>query len=209
MTTNKLVRKEDAAVLLLDHQTGLFSLVRDFGPDEFKNNVVALAATAKNFGLPVILATSVEEGPNGPLMPELKALFPDAPLIRRPGEINAWDNGDFLAAVKATARKQLIIAGIVTDVCVAMPALAAVDEGFEVFVVVDASGTFSPAVRDAAHMRMAAAGVQLINWFALACELQRDWRRGAENLAALFAQHIPDYRNLIASQTAQRARPAA
>jgi nicotinamidase-related amidase len=179
---NKLVRKDDAAVLLLDHQAGLFSLVRDFGPDEFKNNVLALAATAKHFGLPTILATSVEQGPNGPLMPELKAMFPESPCIRRAGEINAWDNALFVEAVKATRRRQLVMAGIVTDVCVAMPALSAVDEGFEVFAVVDACGTFSAAVREAAHKRMAAAGVQLINWFALACELQRDWRNGAEGL---------------------------
>ncbi|MBO9708053.1 MAG: hydrolase [Caulobacter sp.] len=198
----KFLNKDDAVVLMLDHQTGLFSLVRDYGPDEFRNNVLALAATAKYFQLPTILATSVETGPNGPLLPALREIHAEAPYIKRPGEINAWDNPEFVAAVKATGKKQLVIAGIVTDVCVAMPALAAVAEGFEVFVVVDASGTFSPAVRDATLTRMASAGVQLVNWFSVACELQRDWRNGAEGLAALFAKHIPDYANLIASQTA-------
>ena len=141
------LRKDDVAVLLLDHQTGLFSLVRDFGPDEFKNNVLALAASAKYFKLPTILTTSLEQGPNGPILPELKAMFPEAPFIPRPGQINAWDNEEFVAAVKATGKKQLIIAGIVTDVCVAFPALSAINEGFEVFVAVDASGTFNSVAR--------------------------------------------------------------
>lgn len=115
------IRRDDAVVLLVDHQAGLLSLVRDFHPDEFRNNVLATADLAKYFGLPTILTTSFEDGPNGPLMPELKALFPDAPYIARPGQINAWDNEDFVAAIKATGRKQLIIAGVVTEVCVAFP----------------------------------------------------------------------------------------
>lgn len=202
--TTRLVRKDDAVVLFLDHQTGLFSLVQDFGPDEFRNNVLALVATTKYFGLPVVLATSVEDGPNGVMLPEIKEAFPNAPYIARPGEINAWDNKEFVAAVKATGRKQLIIAGIVTDVCVAMPTLSALAEGFEVIVVADASGTFSPAIREASHKRMVAAGAQLINWFALACELQRDWRNGAEGLAALFRKHIPAYGNLMSTLEAHR-----
>jgi nicotinamidase-related amidase len=198
------LRKDDAALLLLDHQTGLFSLVRDFQPDEFKNNVLALAASAKYFKLPTILTTSFEQGPNGPILPELKAMFPEAPYIPRPGQINAWDNEEFVAAVKATGKKQLIIAGIVTDVCVAFPALSAINEGFEVFVAVDASGTFNPVNRAAAHQRMAAAGVQLLNWFAIACEFHRDWRNDIEGLGALFASYIPDYGNLISSYSAKK-----
>ena len=146
-----------AAVLLVDHQAGLLSLVRDFDPDRFRNNVLAVADLAAYFQLPTILTTSFEEGPNGPLMPELKEKFPEAPYIARPGQINAWDNPDFVAAVKATGRRQLIIAGVVTEVCVAFPALSAVEEGFEVFAVTDASGTFNEVVRDAAWNRMAAA----------------------------------------------------
>ncbi len=194
--------KNNAAVLLVDHQAGLLSLVRDIDPDRFKNNVLALADLAKYFGLPTLLTTSFEEGPNGPLVPELKEIFPDAPYIARPGQINAWDNADFVQAVKATGKKQLIIAGVVTEVCVAFPALSALEEGFEVFVVTDASGTFNPLTRDAAWDRMSAAGAQLMTWFAVACELHRDWRNDIEGLGALFSNHIPDYRNLITSYTA-------
>ncbi|EHK69958.1 isochorismatase hydrolase [Pseudomonas psychrotolerans L19] len=191
--------KNDAVVLLIDHQAGLISLVQDFTPSDFKNNVLALANSAKFFGLPTILTTSFEQGPNGPLVPELIELFPEAPYIARPGQINAWDNQDFVAAIKATGRKQLIIAGVVTDVCVAFPALAAIAEGFDVFVVTDASGTFDKTVQQAAWARMSAAGVQLMNWFSVACELHRDWRNDIEGLGALLSNHIPNYRNLMTS----------
>ena len=113
--------------------------------------MLALGDLAKYFNLPTILTTSFENGPNGPLVPELKAQFPDAPFIPRPGQINARDNDDFVKAVKATGRKQLIIAGVVTEVCVAFPALSALNEGFEVFVVTDASGTFNELTRQSAR----------------------------------------------------------
>ena len=193
--------KNDVAVLLVDHQTGLLSLVRDIDPDKFKNNVLALADIAKYFQLPTILTTSFEQGPNGPLVPELKELFPDAPYIARPGQINAWDNEDFVKAVKATGKKQLLVAGVVTEVCVSFPVLSALAEDFDVFVVADASGTFNEMTQKAAWSRMGQAGAQLMTWFGVACELHRDWRNDVEGLGTLFANHIPDYRNLINSHT--------
>ncbi len=197
--------RSQAAVLLVDHQAGLLSLVRDIDPDRFKNNVLAVADLARYFELPTILTTSFEDGPNGPIAPELKETFPDAPFIPRPGQINAWDNEDFTKAVKETGRKQLIIAGVVTEVCVAFPALSALEEGYDVFVVTDASGTFNEITRDAAWSRMAEAGAQLMTWFGLACELHRDWRNDVEGLGALFANHIPDYRNLMSSYQTLKA----
>jgi nicotinamidase-related amidase len=206
----KRLDKDQAAVLLVDHQTGLFSLVRDVEPDVFRNNVLALADIAQYFKLPTVLSTSFENGPNGPLMPELKERLPNAPFIARPGQINAWDNEDFVKAVKATGRKQLIIAGIVTEVCVAFPVLSALAEGFDVFVVTDASGTFNEITRNASWQRMAEAGAQLMTWFGLACELHRDWRNDVAGLGALFSNHIPDYRNLITSyMTTQQVAKAA
>lgn len=194
------LNKDNAAVLFVDHQTGLISgLVRDYGVADFKNNVLALANTAKFFNLPVIMSTSFENGPNGPLMQELVDLFPNAPKISRPGQINAWDNEDFVKAIEATGKKQLIIAGVVTDVCVAFPALSAVKAGYEVFAVADASGTFNKQVANAALMRMANAGVQLVNWFSVASELQRDWRNDSEGFGALIASHLSGYQNVIGS----------
>lgn len=197
--------KNNAAVLMVDHQAGLLSLVRDIDPDKFKNNVLALADLAAYFKLPTILTTSFEDGPNGPLVPELREKFAKAPFIPRPGQINAWDNEDFVKAVKATGKKQLIIAGVVTEVCVAFPALSALEEGYDVFVVTDASGTFNEITQQAAWQRMSAAGAQLMSWFGVACELHRDWRNDVEGLGALFSNHIPDYRNLITAYTAVKS----
>ncbi len=202
-TYNRL-NKDDVALLMVDHQSGLLSLVRDFSPDDFKNNVLALADIARFFNIPTILTTSFEDGPNGPLVPELKETFPDAPYFARPGQINAWDNAEFVAAVRATGKKQLLIAGVVTEVCVSFPVLSALEEGFEVFVVTDASGTFNQTTRDAAWDRMSQAGAQLMTWFGVGCELHRDWRNDIEGFGGLLASHLPAYANLIQSYTAQR-----
>jgi nicotinamidase-related amidase len=196
--------KETAAVLFVDHQAGLLSLVRDFSPDEFKNSVLALADLTKYFNLPAILTTSFENGPNGPLMPELKEILPNAPIIARPGQINAWDNEEFVKAVEKTGRRQLIIGGIVTEVCVAFPTLSALEAGYEVFVVTDASGTFSEAARYAAWQRMSSAGAQMLNWFSVASELHRDWRNDVQGLGNLLAGHLPAYRNLMTSYQAKK-----
>ncbi|MCC8181027.1 MAG: hydrolase [Planctomycetes bacterium] len=200
--------REQAACLLVDHQTGLFSLVRDYEPVQFKNNVLATAALAKFFKLPTLLTTSLESGPNGPLLPEIRAIHPDAPLVPRGGEINAWDSEEFIEGVKKLGKKQLLVAGIVTDVCVSFVTLSALEAGYSVFVVTDASGTFNTASRDAAWARMSAAGAELINWFAAACELHRDWRNDLEGLAALCSAYIPDYANLMTS-TYHRQKSAA
>lgn len=123
--------------------------------------------------------------------------------IRGGGNINAWDNEDFVKAVKAAGKKQLIIAGVVTEVCVAFPALSAIEDGHEVFVVTDASGTFNQTTREAAWLRMQAAGAQLMSWFGVACELHRDWRNDIEGLGRLFSNHLPAYRNLVTSYNAK------
>jgi nicotinamidase-related amidase len=138
-----------------------------------------------------------------------KFRFPDAPYIARPGEINAWDNAEFVKAIRATGKKQLVVSGIVTDVCVAFVALSAKKAGFDVFVVTDASGTFSEPVRDAALLRMQLGGVQLTNWFAVACELARDWRTDMAGLAALFAKRMPSYARVMDSYMGAQAAISA
>lgn len=201
--TYQRLNKDDVALLMVDHQSGLLSLVRDFSPDDFKNNVLALADIAKFFNIPTILTTSFEDGPNGPMVPELKETFHDAPYFARPGQINAWDNEEFLQAVKDTGKKQLLIAGVVTEVCVSFPVLSALEEGYEVFVVTDASGTFNQTTRDAAWDRMSQAGAQLMTWFGVGCELHRDWRNDIEGFGGLLASHLPQYANLIQSYSSQ------
>ncbi|WP_017615512.1 isochorismate family cysteine hydrolase YcaC [Nocardiopsis salina] len=207
MTTSyKRLDRDQAAVLLVDHQAGLLSLVRDAHPDAFKNNVLALADIAAYFELPTVLSTSFEDGPNGPIVPEIREKLPEAAFVPRPGQINAWDNEDFVQAVEATGRRQLIIAGVVTEVCVAFPALSAIEAGYEVFVVTDASGTLNEVTRHAAWDRMSSAGAQLTSWFAAAGELHRDWRNDVEGLGALFADHLPDYKNLMTSYAAHSTK---
>lgn len=133
-------------------------------------------------------------------------MFPKASYIARPGQINAWDNADFVKAVQDTGKQQLIIAGVITDVCVAFVARSAIEAGYEVFVVTDASGTFDESVRSAAWLRMNNAGVQLVNWFAVACELHRNWRNDIAGLGTLLANHIPLYRGLMTSYAALSAK---
>ncbi len=138
----------DSVMLLIDHQSGLFQTVGDMPMPELRARAAALAKMATLAKMPVITTASVPQGPNGPLIPEIHANAPHAQYIARKGEINAWDNEDFVKAVKATGRKTLIIAGTITSVCLAFPAISAVAEGYKVFAVIDASGTYSKMAQE-------------------------------------------------------------
>ena len=152
--------KNQAVVLLVDHQTGLLSLVRDIDPDKFKNNVLAVADLAKYFKLPTILTTSSRTAPTAPLFQSSNRPFPMRPSSHAPVR-STRGTTRFRQGCEATGREQLIIAGVVTEVCVAFPALSAIAEGYEVFVVTDASGTFDEITRHSAWNRMSEAGAQL------------------------------------------------
>ncbi len=197
---------DNCVFAFVDHQTGLMNLVDNVPMTEFKNYVVGLGKTAKLFNVPVVITTSDEAGPNGPKIPELLEMFPDAPRIPRPGQINAWDNADFVAAIERTGRKKIVVSGITTDVCVAFMTLSALDAGYEVYVVVDASGTMNEQVQDASIMRMAAAGAEITNWFAVSCELLADWRnKEGAGSAQLFIEHLPHYGEVAASHRARQS----
>lgn len=199
--------KDDCVLILIDHQSGIMQLVHDYTPAEFRSNVLALAKIGKVFGLPVILSSSYEDGPNGPIIPELLALYPDAPVIRRPGQISAWDNEDFVSAVKATGRRNLIMAGVTTDVCLAFPAMQAAGEGYSVYGVIDASGAHDLATQLMAVQRLVTHGVTPVTWLMVAAELQRDWRSPtAEKTGALFHEHLHNYGMLIDNHMHAAAR---
>lgn len=201
----KRLSADTAALLMIDHQAGLSNGVADQTQSEYKLNVSALADIGRVFNLPTILTTSAADGPNGPIMPEVLARLPEAQIVHRPGEVNAWDNADFVAAVKKTGRKQLIMAGVSTEVCVAFAALAAQAEGYEVYAVIDASGTWNKTVQDVAVARMAQAGITPITWVAVAAELQRDWRKETgQQLAKIMGEGLPFYGNAIASFLAKK-----
>lgn len=195
----------NSTVLFVDHQTGLANGVMDQSQPEFTNNVTALAKLAKLFELPTIITTSAADGPNGPIMPQITQVLPNAQVIHRPGEINAWDNGEFVKAVEQTGRKQLIIAGISTEVCVAFVALSAIKAGYEVYAVIDASGTWNKLVQEVAIARMVQAGIQPTTWVAVGAELQRDWRNPTgQGLGQIMGDHLNFYGNLFASHMAAK-----
>ncbi|KAJ2912949.1 hypothetical protein MD484_g7468, partial [Candolleomyces efflorescens] len=187
------IDKNKAALLVVDHQVGLFQLVKDINPSEYVNNIVAHAALGPLFNLPTVLTTSAETGPNGPLPKEILQLHPNSTIVRRNGEVNAWHSEEFRNAVRATGRTQIILAGITTDVCTTFLALSLAEEGFEVFANADASGTFNKAIADNANDRMRNGGVQVLSFFAVVGELMGDWRNtpGALEVLPFLDRFLP------------------
>jgi nicotinamidase-related amidase len=186
----------NTVLLLIDHQVGLSQLVRDQTPDEFRNNVLGLARAAKAMGIPVILSTSRDWGPNGPIFPELKQMFPDAPIIRRQGIINAYRDPAFRRAVEATGRKNVVIAAISASTCLQFPALDMVRDGYTVHGVIDASGSVSETEREVTIATLAANRVTPRNWFSVMAEWRADWRRDEAAgwpVAATLTETLPVY----------------
>ena len=180
----------NAAMLLIDHQIGTMSWVRSAPLEEIKKNTVVLAKAARALNMPVILTSSMEEQVQGPLMPELQAILPEAfaARIKRVGVVDAMDDENFASAVLATGRKNLIMAGITTDVCVVFPAMTAVQQGYSVQVVVDACGSPSKIADDVALRRMEKAGVTLTSTNQVIAELARKWTtpEGGKLIEILF-----------------------
>lgn len=195
-----VIDPDDSVMLLIDHQSGLFQTVNDMPMPKLRAHATALAKMATLCNIPVITTASVPQGPNGPLIPEIHQNAPHAKYVARRGEINAWDNPDFVAAVKATGRKTLIIAGTITSVCMAFPAISAVAEGYKVFVVVDASGTYSKMAQEITLARVVQAGVVPMDTAAVASELQKTWHReDALQWAEIYTKIFPEYQLLIES----------
>lgn len=195
-----VIDPNDAVMLLIDHQSGLFQTVKDMPMTELRDRAAVLAKMATLAKLPVITTASVPQGPNGPLIPEIHANAPHARYVARKGEINAWDNPDFVAAVKETGRKTLIIAGTITSVCMAFPAISAIAEGYKVFVVVDASGTYSKMAQEITLARVVQAGAVPIDTGAVASEIQKTWNRDdAMEWAGVYTKIFPPYQLLIES----------
>ena len=198
--TKPNINPSDAAMLLIDHQSGLFQTVGDMPMPELRSRAAALAKIATLAKLPVITTASVPQGPNGPLIPEIHQNAPHARYVARKGEINAWDNAEFVAAVKETGKKQLIIAGTITSVCLAFPSISAVHAGYQVFAVIDASGTYSKKAEEITLARIVQAGVVPMDTAAVASELQQTWNRpDAAEWAEVYTKIFPAYQLLIES----------
>ncbi|RBL84500.1 hydrolase [Streptomyces cavourensis] len=186
---NSLLRPEDSVLVLIDHQPYQLTNLNSHDPQWVVNNSTALAKAAKAFDVPTIL-TSVIAARGGRIFPQITDVFPGQKVIDRTF-INTWEDKQVVDAAKATGRKQLIIAGLWTEICVAMPAIQAAGEGWDVTVVTDASGGVSVEAHEVALQRMAAAGVNLMTWLAVAAEWQRDWARvaTAPALTDILVQH--------------------
>ena len=203
-----LLDTSDSILLLLDHQAGLFQTVKDVGVAELRANVVMLAKLATLLKIPVITSASEPNGPNGPLMPEIHQFAPHAVYVPRKGEVNAWDNEDFVKTVRATGKKTLIMAGVWTSVCVMFPALDAKAAGYKVYAVMDASGDPSELASRTTLARFTQAGVVPTSTNAVLSETHRTWNRPeAGELAKLYALVAPNYAAVIESY--EKAQAAA
>lgn len=195
-----LIDVSDTVILLLDHQAGLFQTVKDISVAELRTNVVMLARLASLLKIPVITTASEPGGPNGPLMPEIHEHAPHATYVPRTGEVNAWDNENFVRTVRDTGRKTLVMAGVWTSVCVMFPALDALAAGFKVYAVIDASGDPSELTSRTTLARFTQAGVIPTSTNAVLSETHRTWRRPeAAELAKLYALVAPNYAAVMES----------
>jgi nicotinamidase-related amidase len=187
---SSLLRPEDSVLVLIDHQAFQLTNVNSHDPQAVVNNVTALAKLAKAFNVPTIL-TSVLAARGGVLFKQITDVFPDQDVIDRTW-VNTWEDKKVVDLVKATGRKQLIIAGLWTEVCVAMPVIQAAGEGWDVTVITDASGGVSAESHEVAIQRMIAAGANPMTWMALAGDWQRDWARTehVEALTEILISHL-------------------
>jgi nicotinamidase-related amidase len=172
-----LLTPQNAALLVIDYQPSQFAGVRSIDHDLLLANIASTVRTAKAFNMPIVHSTiNVATGRGQPTVPELAALLEDNPPIDRT-TTNAWEDGDFLSAVRATGRRKLILCALWTEICMAFPALDALREGYDVYPVVDAIGGTSEQAHRTGVERVVRAGAQPVTWVALAVELQRDWAR--------------------------------
>ncbi|WP_055697365.1 MULTISPECIES: hydrolase [Streptomyces] len=199
-----LLTPDNCAVLFVDHQPQMFFATGSGDRTAIINSTVGLAKAAKVFDVPVVLSTVAAESFSGPLLPQLAAVFPEQEAIDRTS-MNAWEDAAFVEAVKATGRTKLVVAGLWTEVCVVLPTLSALSQGYEVYVVTDASGGVSPQAHEHAVQRMVQAGAVPVTWVQVLLELQRDWARaetyvpvtevvkehaGAYGLGVVYAQAV-------------------
>jgi nicotinamidase-related amidase len=195
-----IIDPANAVMLLIDQQSGLFQTIHDMPFTVVRSNATTLAKVASLAKIPVVTTASVPQGPNGPQIQEILKYAPHAKYVARHGEINAWDNPEFVAAVKATGKKQLIIAGTITSVCMAFPSIAAAHDGYQVFAVVDASGTYSKMAEEITLARVVQAGVVPMDTAAVCSEIQKTWSRDdAAQWAEAYSAIFPSYQLLIES----------
>lgn len=194
MSIHELIDPKNSALIFIDHQPQMAFGVANIDRQQLKNNVVALAKTGKIFNVPTIYTSVESDSFSGYIWPELLAIHPDVKPIER-SSMNSWEDKAFVEAVKATGRKKLIMSALWTEVCLAFPAIMALKEGFEVYVVTDTSGGTSVDAHERAIDRMVQAGAVPVTWQQVLLEYQRDWaRRETYNaVMALVEEHSGAY----------------
>ncbi len=190
-----LFTPQNSALLLIDHQVGTMQLIKNIDVDQAKRRSLVLAKAARILDIPTVLTSSQEDRQQGPLLPELKDILPDAfaQRVKREGVVNAWTDPAFKAAVMATGRRNLIMAGVTTDVCLVFPAIDAVGEGYNVQAVMDASGSPFELSEDMSRRRMQDAGVVLTATNTVLAELAQNWStpEGQQLIQLLFTEVLP------------------
>ena len=195
-----LLDRDDTVFLMLDHQAGLMQIVEDIDQTQLRRNVEAKAKVAEFFDIPVIASTSVPQGPNGPLIPEIVENAPSAQVIDRAGPINAWDDERIRAAVEATGRKTVVISGILTSVCVAFPAIEMAAEGYNVIAVIDASGDYSELASQTTIARLQQAGVTVESTFSVLSQVHDAWdEENTPLFADAYSLVAPAYTSVLES----------
>ena len=172
--SNSLLDPDESVILIIDEQPAMFFAAEGKNRENVMNNVVGLAKTARSFNVPCILSTVESKKFSGELYSKVKSLYPKVNPIDRTS-INAWEDNNFKRAVSETGKKKLIIAGLWTEVCVTFPALSALEDGYQVYIVTDACAGVSKEAHDMAVIRMAQAGAVPVTWMQVLLEFQKDW----------------------------------
>jgi nicotinamidase-related amidase len=197
-TTYAPLTPENSALILIDHQVGLMTGVRDYSTGELKHNVVALAKAARILELPIVVTTTARDSMWGPTFAELVASLPGIDIIDR-SSVNAFDDQRVADAIEGLGRKKLIFAGLSLEVCAAFPAMTAVGKGYDAYIAVDACGTFSQTKRDAGLLRMQQAGVIVSDYATLMVEILKD--NSHPDAGALYAALDMEWASLVAQIT--------
>lgn len=199
----EMLDAKNACALLVDHQAGLMLFTGDIEPLHLRNNSIALAKVLRLHGIPTVLTAAAmgPMGPLGPVIPEVQAQFPDVKPIYRT-KINSWHDANVRAAIEKTGRKKVICAGITADFCIGIPAKTMAGEGYDVRLVMDASGNYSNVVMHGSIANLTQHGVKITNWLSVACELLQDWadKPKAEGLLEIYREHLPQWSMLSITQ---------
>lgn len=208
----EMVDAENSVALLVDHQAGLMLFTGDIDPVHLRNNSIALAKVLALHGIPVVLTAAAmgPAGPLGPILPEIQELFPHVEPIYRT-KINSWHDDRSRGAIQKTGRRKVICAGITADFCIGIPAKTMAGEGYDVRLIMDASGNYSDMMLQDSIANLTQHGVKVSNWLSIACELLQDWadKPKADCPLEIYREHLPQWSMLAMTRQARTSQSAS